>query len=156
MDYLKRLLNEDQNPARAKKALKKLHQLLTKEEAIACIAVQRKPINIAPEAIALTNKRIIICRPRKLGLTMKFDDILWKQVTDCHLMEKLMGSKFEVLTVEKALYTIDYLPKAQARKIVSACTRTARVYDRIHKAAMARKCSSGLRADGSTLRSDGS
>jgi len=42
MDYLKRLLNEDQNPARAKKALKKLHQLLTKEEAIACIAVQRK------------------------------------------------------------------------------------------------------------------
>lgn len=87
---------------------------------------------------------------------MKFDAILWKQVTDCHLMEKLMGSKFEVLTVEKALYTIDYLPKAQARKIVSVCTRIARAYDRIHKAAMVRKCSSGLGADGSTLGSDGS
>jgi len=115
MENLKRFLNEDQNPIAVEKTLNKIKELLTTEESVAYVAVQKKPINISPDAIALTNKRIIICRPKKLGFTMKFDDFLWKEVADCHLIEGMMGSKFEVLTVKKALFSIDYLPKAQAR-----------------------------------------
>lgn len=117
MENLKQIRNENQNSSIAEKMLKKLKQLLTTEESIAYIAVQKKPINISPDAIALTNKRIIICRPKTLGLTMKFDDFLWKEVADCHLIEGMIGSKFEILTVKKALYAIDYLPKTEARML---------------------------------------
>lgn len=115
MRNLQQLFNENQNPKSTEKTLKKIQQLLTTDEAIAHIAVQKKPINISPDAIALTNKRVIICRPKKLGLTMKFDDFLWKQVADCHLIEGMIGSRLEVRTVNKVLFTIDYLPKSQAR-----------------------------------------
>ena len=117
MENLKRFINEDQNPTRLEKTLQNIHQLLTTDESISGIAVQKKLINISPDAIALTNKRIIICRPKKLGLTMKFDDFLWKQVAKCHLIEGVIGSRFEVLTVNKTLFTIDYLPKTQARML---------------------------------------
>ena len=64
MENLKRFINEDQNPTRLEKTLQNINQLLTTDESISGIAVQKKLINISPDAIALTNKRIIICRPK--------------------------------------------------------------------------------------------
>ncbi|WP_417363887.1 hypothetical protein [Galbibacter sp.] len=52
-----------------------------------------------------------------MGLTTKFDDFIWKQVADCHLIEWMIGSKFQVLPVNKMLFSIDYLPMSQTKTL---------------------------------------
>src|SRR5690606_29855063 len=99
------------------KKLLKLNELLTTDESIVGIAIQKKPVNISPDAIALTNKRIIIYRLKNHGQTMNFDDIFWREVADCHLKERVICWRFETRTVKKAHYYIDFLPKSQARRI---------------------------------------
>ncbi|WP_227009050.1 PH domain-containing protein [Christiangramia fulva] len=55
----------------------KVTELLTREEKIEYIAVQKKPaVNLSPDSIALTNKHIIFCRSRSFGFSMDFQDFL--------------------------------------------------------------------------------
>ncbi len=117
MENIKKYLNEKQDPAAVQKALVKLNELITTGEIIEYIGVQKKPVNLSPDSIALTNKRVIFCRPSSFGLSMNFQDILWKDVYDCHIKEGLMGATFTVITVRKARVTLDYLPKVQARML---------------------------------------
>jgi len=115
MENIKQLLNENQDPKAVEKAVKKLNELLTRDEKIEYIAIQKKPVNISPDSVALTNKRIIFCKPKNLGLAMNFQDFLWKDIADCHMKEGLLGATFTVMTTKKYRYSVDYLPKSQAR-----------------------------------------
>ncbi len=114
---LKKYLNEEQDPKAVEKILHKVIGLLTSGEIIEYIAVQKKAINLSPDCIALTNKRIIFCRPKTFGLSMDFQDYLWKDIADCHMKEGVMGATFSVRTVRRGFNLMDYLPKAQARRL---------------------------------------
>jgi hypothetical protein len=115
---LKKFLNEEQDPKAVEKLLSRVSGLLTSGEEIEYIAVQKKPaINFSPDCIALTNKRIIFCRPKNFGLSMNFKDYLWKDIADCHIKENILGADFKIKTVRGQIDMIDYLPKAQARKL---------------------------------------
>ncbi len=118
MENVKRFLNENQNQKAVEKVINRVGELLTSGENIQYIAVQKKPaITLSPHCVALTNKRIIFCRPKKLGLVMNFQDYLWKDIVDCHMKEGLMGATFSIGLINKGFNKIDYLPKSQARKL---------------------------------------
>lgn len=110
--------NENQDPIAVEKLAKKLNDLMTPGEEFEYIAVQKKPaVNISPDGIAITNKRLIFCRQKNLGLSMDFEDFFWKHVFSCSMKEGLLGADFFVKTVDNRDFSIDYLPKAQARKL---------------------------------------
>jgi hypothetical protein len=118
IENIKKFLNEEQNPKDVEKLLSKVEGLLTQGEAVEYIAVQKKPaINLSPDCIALTNKRIIFCRPKNFGLSMDFKDYIWKDIADCHIKEGILGSDFMIKTIRGQVNTLDYLPKSQARKL---------------------------------------
>ncbi|WP_299178034.1 PH domain-containing protein [uncultured Chryseobacterium sp.] len=115
---LKKFLNEEQDPKAVEKLLEKINSLLTSNEFVEYIAVQKKPvINLSPDCIALTNRRIIFCRPKNFGLSMDFQDYSWVDIADCHITEGIIGSTFMMKTVRNFTNMMDYLPKAQARKL---------------------------------------
>jgi len=115
---IRNFLNEDQDPKAIEKIVGKLGSLLMSGEIIEYIAVQRKPaVNLSPDAVALTTKRIIFCRFKNLGLSMELEDYIWKDVDDCHMKESILGAEFTVKTVAGQTSKIDYLPKAQARRL---------------------------------------
>jgi Bacterial PH domain len=115
---LKKFLNEEQDPKAVDKTLGRINSLLTSNEQIEYIAVQKKPaINLSPDCIALTNKRIIFCKPKNFGLSMDFHDYNWKDIADCHIKEGIIGSTFTIRTVRNLRNMMDYLPKNQARKL---------------------------------------
>lgn len=118
IDNLKKFLNEEQDPKDVEKLLSKVQGLLTSGEELEYIAVQKKPaINLSPDCIALTNKRIIFCRPKNFGFSMDFQDYLWKDIADCHMKEGILGADFKIKTIRGQINMLDYLPKAQARKL---------------------------------------
>lgn len=115
---LKKFLNEEQDPKSVEKLLEKINSLLTSQEFVEYIAVQKKPaLNLSPDCIALTNRRIIFCRPKTFGFSMDFQDYNWVDVADCHIKEGILGSTFMMRTTRNFTNIMDYLPKAQARKL---------------------------------------
>lgn len=118
IDNLKNFLNEEQDPKAIEKIAGKLNGLLMNGEEVEYIAVQKKPaVNLSPDCIALTNKRVIFCRPKNLGLSMDFQDYIWKDIADCHMKESIFGAEFSLRTINGGITKIDYLPKVQARKL---------------------------------------
>ncbi len=65
----------------------------------------------------MTNKRIIICQPKNLGLTMNFTDFTWDEIEGTFVKENILGSEFSFSTKTDLQVSIDYIPKIQARKI---------------------------------------
>lgn len=115
---LDKFLNENQDPEAITKLSKKLSDLLTSNETIEYIAVQKKPaVNISPDCVALTNRRIIFCFQKNLGLTFDFQDFQWRDVFNCTLKENLLGSVFTLKTTTNHELTMEYIPKAQGRKL---------------------------------------
>ncbi|WP_027387365.1 PH domain-containing protein [Chryseobacterium gregarium] len=115
---IKNFLNEEQDPQAVEKLLGRINSLLTSQESVEYIAVQKKPVlNLSSDCIALTNRRIIFCRPRNFGLSMGFQDYSWVDVADCHIKEGIIGSTFIMRTTMGFTNMMDYLPKAQARKL---------------------------------------
>lgn len=118
LDNLKKLLNEDQDPKAIEKITEKLTDLLMKGEEIGYIGVQKKPaLTVFPDSIVMTNKRIIICKPKNLGLSMSFTDYDWNEIVAPMVKENLLGSEFSFVTKTDLTETIDYIPKNQARKL---------------------------------------
>ena len=118
LDNLKKLLNEDQDPKAIEKITEKLTDLLMKGEEIGYIGVQKKPaLTVFPDSIVMTNKRIIICKPKNLGLSMSFTDYDWQEIVAPMVKENLLGSEFSFVTKTDITETIDYIPKNQARKL---------------------------------------
>ncbi|KQB38531.1 PH domain-containing protein [Flavobacterium aquidurense] len=117
-EQFKKFLNEEQDPKAIEKITSKLNDLLMKNEEIGYIAVQKKPaITVFPDSIILTNKRIIICKPKNLGLSMDFTDYTWDDITSTFVKENILGSEFSFGTTTDLTISIDYIPKTQARKI---------------------------------------
>jgi hypothetical protein len=115
---IEKFLTEEQDPKAVEKIYLRLADLLTTGEEILYIAVQKKPIvNLFPDCIALTNKRILFFTPANFGLTIKFVDFVWKDIVDVYTKEEIIGAIFSVKTTNGAEMGVDYLPKVQARKL---------------------------------------
>jgi hypothetical protein len=118
IDNLKKILNEDQDPKAIEKITAKLENLLMSNEEVGYIAVQKKPaVTILPDSIVVTNKRIILCKPKNLGLSMEFVDYDWDDIAASFVKEGILGADFTFTTKTELTHTVDYLPKTQARKL---------------------------------------
>ena len=118
IDNLKKILNEDQDPKAIEKITAKLENLLMSNEEVGYIAVQKKPaVTIFPDSIVVTNKRIILCKPKNLGLSMEFIDYDWDDISGSFVKEGILGADFTFTTNSDLTQTVDYLPKNQARKL---------------------------------------
>lgn len=118
LENLKKILNEDQDPKAIEKITNKLDNLLMSNEHIGYIAVQKKPaVNMFPDSIVVTNKRIILCKPKNLGLSMEFIDYDWDDIEASFVKEGILGADFTFSTKSDLTHTVDYLPKNQARKL---------------------------------------
>lgn len=119
-EQIKKFLNEEQDPKAIEKITSKLNDLLMKNEEVGYIGVQKKPaITVFPDSIVLTNKRIIICKPKNLGLSMDFIDYDWDDIAATFVKENILGSEFSFSTKSDLTISIDYIPKIQARKIAT-------------------------------------
>ena len=117
-EQIKKFLNEEQDPKAIEKITSKLNDLLMKNEEIGYIGVKKKPaLTVFPESIVLTNKRIIICKPKNFGLSMDFTDYTWDEIVGTFVKENILGSEFSFSTKTDIQVSIDYIPKIQARKI---------------------------------------
>src|SRR4051812_27930662 len=115
---IEKFLHDDQDPKAVEKVYSRLTDLLTTGEEILYIAVQKKPlVNILPDCVALTNKRVLFFTPANLGLSIKFVDFVWKDIVDVHTKEEIIGAVFTVKTTVGSEMGVDYLPKIQARKL---------------------------------------
>ncbi len=74
-------------------------------------------MNLLPDCIALTSKRILFFTPANLGLSIKFVDFVWKDIVDVYTKEEIIGAIFSAKTTNGAEMGVDYLPKVQARKL---------------------------------------
>ena len=117
-EHIKNFLNEDQDPKAIEKITAKLSNLLMRNEEIGYIGVQKKPaITVFPDSIVMTNKRIIMCKPKNLGLSMDFIDYDWDDIAGTFVKENFLGSEFSFSTKTELVIDIDYIPKNQARKL---------------------------------------
>ncbi len=131
---IQKYLTDNQDEKDIEKVLDKLNGILMTDEALIYIAVQKKPaINISPDSVAITNKRIIFCRPKNLGLSMEFQDFIWRDMKDSNLKENMLGSTLTVKTINNITYTLDYLPKTQARRVYSYCQEQEEIQNEIRR-----------------------
>ncbi|WP_179221470.1 PH domain-containing protein [Sphingobacterium cellulitidis] len=104
------------------KVVEKIHgkilDMLTPGESINYIALQKKPaVNLLPDSITVSNRRIFLCEFTKLGLATNFEIFPWKDIKDIAFKEEIFGSKVTVIPFTGENLTIDYIPKTQARKL---------------------------------------
>lgn len=118
MGVLSDFLQDEQDEAAVRKIIPKVSELLTKEEVVEYIAVQKKlVINLSPDAIVLTNRRFIVVRPKMMGMT--FQDFMWREVHDVHVSEQMVGATIVCRTTDGRSAYLDALPKKQARRVYS-------------------------------------
>jgi hypothetical protein len=131
---ISKYLNDNQDPKDVEKVTDKLEGILMSDEELIYIAVQKKPaINLSPDSVAITNKRIIFCRPKNLGLSMEFQDFIWRDMKDCNLKENMLGSTLTVKTINNISYTLDYIPKSQARRVYAFCQEQEEIQNEIRR-----------------------
>src|ERR1700759_3551204 len=115
---IEKFLNDQQDPKAVEKAYTRLVDLLTTGEEIIYIATQKKPlVNLLPDCVALTNKRVLFFTPANLGLSIKFVDFVWKDIVDVYSKEEIIGAVFSIRNTNGAEMGVDYLPKVQGRKL---------------------------------------
>ena len=118
MVSLDAFLCEEQDESAVRRILPKVGELLTKDETVEYIAVQKKLIiNLSPDAIVLTNKRFIVVKPGLMG--MQFRDFPWREVEDVHMSEQMVGATITCKTLKGAFVSLDSIPKRQARRVYS-------------------------------------
>jgi hypothetical protein len=121
MILIDRFLSDEQDPKAVEKVLGKLNDMLTANEELIYMAVQKKPaVNLLPDCIAVSNKRIFYCEPGNFGITMNFKDISWKSVKEVSFKEEIFGSKFICVPLHGENIITEYIPKVQARKLYQA------------------------------------
>ncbi|CAM4171277.1 Short C-terminal domain-containing protein [Pedobacter westerhofensis] len=121
MILIDRFLSDEQDPKAVEKVLGKLNDMLTTNEELIYLAVQKKPaVNLLPDCIAVSNKRIFYCEPANFGITMNFKDISWKTIKEVSFKEELFGSKFICVPQHGENIITEYIPKVQARKLYQA------------------------------------
>ncbi|GGE62213.1 putative oligomerization/nucleic acid binding protein [Pedobacter psychrotolerans] len=129
MNSIDRFLSDEQDPKTVEKVIGKLNDLLTTGEELLYLAVQKKPaVNLLPDSIAISNKRIFYCEPGNLGLTMNFKDISWKSIKEVSFKEELFGSKFICVPQYGENIVTEFIPKIQARKLHQAANQQLEEY----------------------------
>jgi hypothetical protein len=124
-----KFLLDEQDPKAIDKVLGKLTDMLSSNEELLYIAVQKKPaVNLLPDCIAVTNKRIFYCEPGNLGITMNFKDISWKSIHELAFKEELFGAKFTCTPVQGVPLVTDFIPKVQARKLYQVASEQLELY----------------------------
>lgn len=121
MILIDRFLNDEQDPKAVEKVLGKLNDMLTTNEELIYLAVQKRPaVNLLPDCIVVSNKRIFYCEPANFGITMNFKDISWKSIKEVSFKEEIFGSKFICVPQHGENIITEYIPKVQARKLYQA------------------------------------
>ena len=111
-------LTDEQDAKTAEKVLGKLRDMLTPGEQVLYLAVQKKPaVTLMPDSIVVTDKRLVFCLPGNLGLTTNFEIFSWRDVKEVSFKEEFFGAKFTAVPAKGENFTIDYIPKVQARKL---------------------------------------
>jgi hypothetical protein len=129
MILIEKFLNEEQDPKTIEKVLGKLKDLLSSNEELIYIAVQKRPaVNLMPDCIAVSNKRIFYCEPANFGITMNIKDISWKSIKEVSFKEELFGSKFICVPQHGENIVTEYIPKVQARKLYQATKECLDLY----------------------------
>ncbi len=111
-----RAICDSSNTALAEKIRDGILAILTATEVIEYIAIQSKPIAIKPDAVVVTNRRMIFYRPKLLG-RFDFDDHLWLHLYNAHLAQNMLGSTFSATTMTGQQISMGYLDKDAAAKI---------------------------------------
>ncbi len=112
-----RFMADGQDPSLIIKLVERVDGICTRDETPLYMAVQQKPVvNVSPDAIVLTNRRVIIFRQKILG-RLEFVDVTWLQIRDVHFREDLMGATISVSGLNGHVEQISHLPKPQARKV---------------------------------------
>lgn len=116
MEVFTQFLTDEQDPVAVGKILPKVNELLTRDEQVEYIAVQKKMVmNLSPAAVVLTNRRFIVVHPTLFGMT--FRDVPWREVLDVHMSEQMLGATIMCRTTQGGYLSIDSLPKKQARRV---------------------------------------
>lgn len=116
MQAISQFLAEEQDESAVRKILPKVVELLTQDEIIEYIAVQKIPVvNISPDVIVLTDKRFILIQPSIFG--MQFQDYPWREVQDVHMSEQIIGATLTCTTISGKTIALSSIPKKQARKV---------------------------------------
>jgi hypothetical protein len=114
---LKRFASDDQDPGIVLQMLERVRELCTANEEIRYIAVQRKPVvTLSPDAAVATTRRLIFLKTSLLGKA-ELIDFVWRDIQNAHIKESVLSSIFLVTTITGSLYSMDYLPKKQARAL---------------------------------------
>lgn len=121
MNLIDRFLSDEQDPKAVEKVLGKLNDMMSANEELIYLAVQKRPaVNLLPDCIAVSTKRIFYCTPGNLGFTMNFKDISWKSIKEVSFKEEIFGSKFICVPQHGENIITEYIPKVQARKLYQA------------------------------------
>lgn len=115
----KELISEDQDPKVIEKVLPKVKEFCTSTEDIKYIAIQKKTIgiNFSPDCIVLTDRRIILIRPKTFGWSLEFMDYAWIDIVDVHLREGVFGAEITIKTTRGDTNSMSDIPKAQGRRL---------------------------------------
>ena len=134
MISIDRFLSDEQDPKAVEKVIGKLNDLLTSGEELLYLAVQKKPaVNLLPNSIAISNKRIFYCEPGNLGLTMNFKDISWKNIKEVSFKEEFFGSKFICVPQHGENIVTEFIPKVQARKLHQAANEQLEALNELNR-----------------------
>jgi hypothetical protein len=127
------LLSDEQDEAAVRKILPKVQELLTLEESVEYIAVQKKlVVNLSPDAVVLTNKRFILVKPGLMG--MRFHDFPWREVENVHMSEQIIGATLTCKTIRGQVVSLDSLPKRQARRVYAYAQQVEeQAYEKRHQ-----------------------
>lgn len=125
---------DGQDPATVARLFESVRQILTSNEQLLYIGVQKKPVmNVKPDAAALTTRRVIVYFAKLIGTS--FEDFQWIDLVDARLTEGMLGATLTFRHVNGREVSIDYLPKQQARalyRIAQEQEEAARANRRAH------------------------
>ena len=113
-----KFIQDGQDPKVVEKIYTKIADMLSSDETVSYIALQKKPaVTLLPDSVTISNKRIFLCEFTKLGLATNFEIFDWKEIKDIAFKEEIFGSKVTVIPFTGENLSIDYIPKTQARRL---------------------------------------
>jgi len=111
------MISDGQDPAMVLTIAERVRSILITSELLRFIVIQERPlVNISPDAVAITNRRLIFYRPKLLG-RFTFEDYLLFDLYDAHLQQGFLTSTFSARHTGGRFLTMDWLPKGPALKL---------------------------------------
>lgn len=102
-------ISDCQDPNLLATIRQRVQGILTSNEVVEYIAIQKKPlVNIAPDAMVATNRRLIFYRPKILG-RFEFQDYNWFDLQNAHIQQNLLGAVFTARHISGQVLSMDYL-----------------------------------------------